>query len=565
MIGRLVLDGGILDDAAEYIVIDSEESVYELVSGDSTNQALVKDGGKYDIDLKLLLAIRDLDVQFINSRNYSLTEEDFDQYMSLNDLDRISLTEKIEISPSLKVSVDGENDIDLAELVEYFLPGISSTDVITLISAKSDSGTDVDRQFWLELTVDIQLAALMNAVRTSMSKGTEGDLPIIEYVNMLIDKIKGVFDGGLSVDAIIDIVQDVASYIGISAKITTLNGEEKAHGEDPHTVAGLYLLGGKYELMTANEYYEADNDYVAPDERYSHYYENSKGSYYYKEGYAELSGAELVSYEGPRYSFVNNEYVADPDGTFKNVGEYVYDTTKTGVTRYSYDSSYCYANPLGEYSRINGGIYIDLSYFNIPSLYINSRTMRKLLGNLPSILGSFGINLGGDAESSGEAMISDDTQENEESGEGGGIQLPLIDDTVSGYLKTFLYGIRMTSSYVAVMLDPNYINSILKLIGGEDFTLQFGYDFTNKPELKIYSDNHRYNYMSMTDVLASGNTAELVNKTRYRFVVEEVDGKENGMYWKDEDGAFFLKTDMTVSQRKNYDAAVDAGTEHYYD
>ena len=522
---RMVLD---LDEngVAQYgpeLDVSNSDKVYILTEGDSVNKAYVADGGKYDIDLKLELAIKDLDVQFINSRNYALTEEDFDKYTSLNDLDRISLTETIEIDASLKKSTtdERENDIDLSELVEYFLPGVSSEEIITLISASSDSGSDVDRKFWATLTVDIQLSALMNYLRTTkFDMGTEEDPDAITYVTKLIDGIKGLLDGGISLEKVLDIVLDVASYIGISIVITTQNGEDRAHGIEPHTVFGIYLVGGTYELMTANEYEVDDDDYVAPEFRYSHYYENSKGSYIY-------DGSNFVYNHDPNY-----------------VG-----------TRYSFDSSYCYSNPLGEYKRVNGGIYIDLSYFNLPSLVINSKSMRMLVANLPNLIAGF---------TSSDAQVADDGDEEQS----GGLSLPLIDDTISGYLKTFIFGLRMTSSYIALMLNPDYVNQILKLIGGEDFTLQFGYDFVNKPEVKIYADNHRYVYTDSQTVLENAATpaeAEAVlNNTRYRFVAEKVSDIDGGMYWIDEDGAYALKTDMTVSERKNYDKEVLAGTKFYY-
>ena len=249
------------------------------------------------------------------------------------------------------------------------------------------------------------------------------------------------------------------------------------------------------------DYDPTSDNYVEPEFRYSHYYENSKGGYYYDSSTSTYKVLTDDNYAG---------------------------------TRYSYDSSYCYANEKGEYKRVNGGVYLDLSYFNLPSLEINSKSMRATLANLPSLLSGFGISLGGDdEEDGGEAQVEQQQPDSQEAGEEedggllaglGDINLPLLSDEIAEYITTFVFGMRMTSSYVALMLNANYINSLLRLIGGEDFGLQFNPDkMQNMPEVKIYSDNHRYTYLNGGDLLdaitagtmTSGEVETIFNYSRY--------------------------------------------------
>ena len=172
--------------------------------------------------------------------------------------------------------------------------------------------------------------------------------------------------------------------------------------------------------------------YVDPSERFDHYFETKNGSYHFVE----------------------------------KTGEYKYITSDAFAgTRYSYDSSYCYKNEKGNYKRVNGGLFVDLSYFNIPSLRVDANEIRKLVSSVLT-------------QSSTEAMAAADgsSDGSTDDGTGSGISFPLVkDDSILGYIRTFAYGLQITSRYVKVLAQADYINSILSLVMGEN-AIQFDAD-----------------------------------------------------------------------------------------
>ena len=171
-------------------------------------------------------------------------------------------------------------------------------------------------------------------------------------------------------------------------------------------------------------------------------------------------------------------YYLDKDGKYKPIND---TPLAENDKRYSFDANYCYPNENGGYKRVNGGIAIDLSYFNVPSIYIDSSELDTLV---EALLG--GLVGGGNGEAMSVAATSADDSEDEDNK----ITFPLItDDELLGYIRTFVYGFSVTSRYIQLLVQPDFINSILALLLDEDTTIKFDEEkFVNKPALTIYSD-----------------------------------------------------------------------------
>ena len=202
---------------------------------------------------------------------------------------------------------------------------------------------------------------------------------------------------------------------------------------------------------------------MSKDKRYSHYFKakDNNGPYYFN---TTTNTYELVTenYEGDTYY---------------------------------YDSTYCYLNENGEYYRTNGGLYLDLSYFNIPSIYLESTTIEGLFASLnldDLVNGLF----------NSEASTPYEEVAQSESDATAQLDLPLLDDTVTGYIRAFLYGLQITSQYTAILVQPDYINAILRLIMGEESSIQFSYldsiDYKNYSSLTIRADRSAYNFITAT-------------------------------------------------------------------
>lgn len=101
------------------------------------------------------------------------------------------------------------------------------------------------------------------------------------------------------------------------------------------------------------------------------------------------------------------------------------------------------------------------------------------------------------ADASTEALVAEEAAEDNKQ------IFPLVkDDTILGYIRTFLYGMQVTSRYVKILANPDYINQLLLLIMGEN-AIQFdAADFVNKPNVTLYTDNTRYSYASIGATVA---------------------------------------------------------------
>lgn len=551
---REVLDNGKGDGSevlgTKLFKVEAGDVLYKYEKGAAANLSYVGDGTKYDMTLSLALQIKHLNVAFTNSRTYVLSGEDLAEYTNFDDVDRFTISETIDITTSFKTGKD--NDIDLSAVLQKFIPGLTQ-DQLLVIQSVADDGGDVNRQLQLVLEGDIQIAALLNYMRTTLLKYTDGDTDVFEgdmdfftVIKLLKDVLKKITQTELTA-----LIADVASFVNLKIALQTKGGNDT----DFHTMLGVYMVGGTFELLTDAERNDVyGEEYIDPSQRYDHYFETPSGSYYFDETKGEYKFIGASEYSGKRYS---------------------------------YDSSYCYKNEKGNYKRANGGLFIDLSYFNIPSVRVDANEVRKLV-----------MSLVGKSTGETEALTVADGENGGEEGdkkEDTKIEFPLIkDDTILGYIRTFLYGVQITSRYVKALVTPDYINQILTLLMGEN-AIQFDKaEFENMPNLMLYTDNMRYSYEKLGVVVKEFeaaverqqttnpdflNTAEykamrkalndMLSRSKVLYDIDEykgtADAASKGIYFRDTDGAYVQKSDMSASQRAAYDAKVVAGTAAYYD
>ena len=462
---------------------------------------------EYDTDVNLLIAVRDVDVKFTSQHEYHLTAEDLKQYTEITELDRLVLTESIDLTTRF---VKG-SDIDMTAVLEWLFPQMDADDLKAVISAVSDSEGDVTRKIEVIMSVEIKFGALLNYLRqygfNEEMGNINNEMGIMEVINVIMGAVQNFED--------IDLGQ-VLSFINASILVQTtadrlvVDSNGKRTIKDTHTLVGIYMESGAYEEMSAEERIPGNADYIAPEYRYSHYFENAKGNYYYDSARGEF-----------RY---------DPKG---NV---------VGVTRYAYDATYYYKNPNGDYKRERGGLFLDLSGLNMPSFYVNSDSIRSTvndhIGEVEDVLGGLLGGLLGGNEGNGEAQAA-------EGGIGETIDnaLPLVNDEIAEYITAFIVGARLTSTFVQVVINSNFINEVLSLVfAGSDTGLQFNEsDFTKEPYVQINTDRSVYQYESA--LTASGSNSDM------RFYIEE--GALDGTYVF-VNGVYKSKADLTDAELEEY-------------
>ncbi|MDE5601036.1 MAG: hypothetical protein K2J16_00875, partial [Clostridia bacterium] len=509
----------------EYFAIRENDVIYSYKAGALANNSFVGDGGKYDMNLQLVLAIRDLNVSFTNSRSYTLSGPEMAEYTDWADLDRIKISEVIDLTTDFKSG--DENNIDLSAVITALLPTIAGEDLVKIISS-SDNGGDVERTIRLVIEGDVQIVALINYARQKLAdKFGDGnisyeELTLMDNINLLIKLIQNIGDIDLG-----SILSDIISFFNLQIKLQTKGGNDA----DFKDLIGLYMLSGTFELLTDENLDSASESYVHPDDRFDHYFETKYGTYY-----------------------------RTNDGKYHTITDPAFDGVK-----YSYDASYCHPNQYGAFKRVHGGVTLDLSAFNLPVIYGDSDTMTEVLN---TVMGMFG-------GSSSDAMAAVDGAGSAEEDKN---IFPLVPDNILGYIKAFVYGFSITSRYAALLIQPDYINAILSLIMGED-AIQFNPDlFVNKSNLTIYTDATRQSYVTLDELLdrvqnaSASEKAEVLAKvqktvsaTTVRYNVTKYSDTTKGGYYVTDSGAFELVTELSATEKASYDKKVEAGTAFYYD
>ena len=110
-----------------------------------------------------------------------------------------------------------------------------------------------------------------------------------------------------------------------------------------------------------------------------------------------------------------------------------------------------------------------------------------------------------------------------------------MNEEVSGYIRAFLYGLKITSQLTSVIVQPDYINQILKLVMGEDGAIKFSYldsqeykydkdgNVQHASSLTIYADRSAYNFITSKYAFASE-----INESNARFIATY--NQEEGQY-----------------------------------
>ena len=125
---RPMLDGdgnGKENMGKDEFALNAGEEIYSFTPGASANNSYVGDGGKYDVDLSLKIAICNVNAEFTNSRKYTLSGEELKDYTAFGDMDRITLSETVDLTTSFKTGED--NDIDLSAVISAFIPSLTAS------------------------------------------------------------------------------------------------------------------------------------------------------------------------------------------------------------------------------------------------------------------------------------------------------------------------------------------------------------------------------------------------------------------------------------------------------
>ena len=109
---------------------------------------------EYDTAVNLMVAVRDVDVKFTSSHEYHLTAEDLKEYTEVTELDRIVITESVDLTTRF---VKG-SDIDMTAVLEWLFPEMDPEELWettmdpknrTLIKVSLDDAIEVMAK-WLE-------------------------------------------------------------------------------------------------------------------------------------------------------------------------------------------------------------------------------------------------------------------------------------------------------------------------------------------------------------------------------------------------------------------------------
>lgn len=189
----------------------------------------------------------------------------------------------------------------------------------------------------------------------------------------------------------------------------------------------------------------------------------------------------------------------------------------------------------GKEGEENNGLFVDLSYFGQPGIQIKLSELQNLIDDL------MGQVEGGSAAS--EAVTADGENGLPSIDTGLNLELPLISAEIAGYISAFLYGMRITSSYIQVLANADLINQLLLLLTGEEIDLGTQ---NNMSYITINTDFNNYRF-----VAAGEATPEQLNYTNSRFRVE---ANENGLYWLDRASREYrLRSEMTETQKTEYE------------
>lgn len=499
------------------------QAIFRYVKGAEANP------NAYNTELNLYVGVNNIDMYFTEQREYSLTADELKEYYNFNSVDTVSLSETI----SLDLLFDVGSEIDLASLFEYLFPD-STYDFDTIIAAigEGDQKDEILRGLELTVSLEFKLGAFINYLRsldalyelgsldengvfTALAELPE-ELDLVTFIELVMSLVgaKAVPNADGSIyytdDNVEDLfgLEDFLNFVNASVVLSTSSND----GTPDHTMLGVYLSLGDAEGVTYTDEHEGQ-------QRYSHYFASALGDY---------------GYVGGKYVLIS-----EIDG---------YDEAVHG--RYSYDASFLYPDENGDKARESAGLYVDLSYFGQPGVYVNLIELMDFIGglmgpeaSLDGIGASEAITAAGDDSSVFPVDLGDIL--------GGGINLsdslPLLSQEIAAYVQAFLYGIRITSTYIRVFLQADFIDSLIDLLD-TDPSLDFG-DF-EQSYIGINVDVNNYLYAGLNTA-----TAEQIEFADTRFAIEDTGADGDGMYYKTDAGYYELRSDMTAQEEENYDGS----------
>ena len=518
--------------------ITAPDTVYKWEDGDELNMSA------YDAELDLSLGIKNFELGFVTEHQPILSGSELEQYMDFNTAETVSLSETL----SLDLLLREDADIDLAGLLGYLFEG-TSEDIVAIISAAAANGGDLNRHIDLVIAVEFRLGAFLNYMRslaaqyplmysatfgqvrdTLLTLGDEVDLltfvgAIMSVVGAKAPNASGeIYYEDAEADDLVGL-EDLLEFVNASVRIVTNGDPVTVNGDEVvpmHDILGVYFVGGEFREATAE-------DRANGEQLYSHFFRSQSGAYAYD---STAGGIRLIS---------------DITGT--------YDPDEL----YGYDASYMYPvaegdnHNKGTHVREDAGLYVDLSYLGQPSIYIALSELQNFVGDLMSETDASAQALAAGGTDAAASADEDDAPPTISLGNIAG-SLPLLGDQIASYVTAFLYGIRMTSTFIQVLVDSNYLNSLLGILLGEDDLLP---EMTEQSSLTINTDVNNYEYFYATDAT---NEQLMYSDSRFHINIDD----EHGVYYLSDDGRLELRSRMTESEAAEYQAKVDAGTANYY-
>ncbi len=462
----------------------------------------------YDTELNIYVGVNNVDMYFSEQREYSLTPEELKEYYDFNSLDTVSLSETI----SLDLLFTDGSDIDLSALFEYLFPD-SSYDFDTVIGVVSGNEelTDIVRGLNLTVSLEFKLGAFINYLRSLDATypggllldadGNPVTLPeefdLVTFIELIMSLV-GKKDPDNPADDLFGL-EDFLYFVNASVELTTTSND----GTPEHSMLGVYLSLGSNEGTA----YDATNEDHDGQQRYSHYYASDLGGYGYVEGTGYVAIGKIADYDEAVHG------------------------------RYAYDASFLYPDANGDRVREDAGLYVDLSYLGQPGVFLNLTELTAFIAGMMNDTTT-------QDPAEGEAITADETS----SGSGlsfdlGSIfgedvhlsdSLPLLTNEISAYIRAFVYGVRITSTYIRVLLQADFLDQLLTILTG-DFTL--GEEF-QQSYIGINVDVNNYMYAPLADMTTSSGTAlagatyEQLTFADTRFTITE-----------DADGMYYIRTD----------------------
>lgn len=515
-------------------VTDDNIAAYSYKAGASANP------NDYDTVLTLDVGVGNIDLYFTEQRDPIVPVEELRQYNHFNSADTVSLSETISLD--LLFSDNAIVGEDIAGLLTELFPD-SSYDIDAILEVLGDDG-DVLRNIDLTISLEFKLGAFLNYLRSldalyGLAYGDlrdqfldlEGDIDLITFVNAIQAVIGARVpdeNGNIYYDNAPDdlVGLDTFLYFINASVVISVSGDENP----VHDMLGVYLYLGEGVEATAEN---SDGKQI-----YSNFYATTYGDYYF-------DGSE-------------NEYKPIIGGNYTQ-----------GETRYSKDSSFLYPDnnlvpgSSQAYIRDEAGLYADLTYLGQPGVFVQLEELRTFLSE----------NVGTDpsaSEGASEAIAADGGDGTEGTSsllpiDLGSIlgdvnisdSLPLLSGEIASYITAFVYGIRITSTYIKVLLNVDFMTQLLSLLGIE---AEFN-DF-EQSSLTINVDPNNYVYAPVAliegktdiydEVTALGigpATTEQINFTNNRFLLSK---DEDGMYFVTSEGYFALRSDMTANDLNGY-------------